>query len=83
MLVAFAVAGPAHAEFVRGELTSWGTSAGMAQDAVFGNVWKETIVAPGTDSFSEYKFDRFGDWAENWGAGTVARAHLAAAGLLR
>ena len=63
---------PARAEFVRGELTTWNPSAGMTQDAGFGNVWKETLTSPGNDNPSEYKFDRFGDWAENWGAGTSA-----------
>lgn len=64
-------AAPSLAESYRGEMNSWGTSW-MAQDADFGSVWKVSVTCGADDATSEFKFDRFGDWAENWGAGISA-----------
>ena len=63
-------AGSATAESYRGEMNSWGTSW-MAQDTDFGSIWKVSVTCGADGATSEFKFDRFGDWTENWGAGTV------------
>jgi len=76
--VYFITANPSPAEFVRGEINGWEVSSGMALDTLFGNVWKETLLASSNDSSSEFKFDRLGDWTENWGAGTSGSKNLTA-----
>lgn len=58
-------------EAYRGEMNGWGTSW-MYLDTSYGSIWKTTVQAPTEDASSEFKFDRMGDWSENWGAGTNA-----------
>ncbi|HRZ13145.1 MAG TPA: hypothetical protein P5567_11905 [Kiritimatiellia bacterium] len=65
------LSGSAFGEAYRGEMNAWGTTW-MTQDTDFGNIWKVTIQAASNDAPSTYKFDRYGDWVENWGAGSSA-----------
>jgi hypothetical protein len=71
------------AEYVRGEINGWAAVSPMSADASFGNVWKATLTSGSDVSFSEYKFDRYGDngWTENWGEGSSAVKNLSPGGL--
>ncbi len=61
----------ARGESVRGTFNNWG-NAWMAEDSVFGGIWKTTHAAIANDVGGRFKFDRFGDWQENWGKGSDA-----------
>ena len=67
----FFPAAAAHAEAYRGDMNAWGVNW-MTQDTDFGSIWKVTLLCAADDAASEYKFDRYGDWNENWGAGSNA-----------
>lgn len=60
----------ANAQYLRGEINTWGTSDFMILNSDYGSYYSVTIQATSDITDGAYKVDQIGDWSLNWGFAT-------------